>query len=238
MPTSSPSAALSRADPSSESRQRSRAVLHVVWDWNGTLLDDLDVVIQAANVGLSEFEVKPLDEDRYRDHFTRPVRAFYDSIFGRPVTDEEWVHLNDVFHVEYMVRADAADLTHDALEAMDAVGTNPLAQSLLSMSPQNWLEGIVERKGVSNRFSRISGLSGETGGLKAAHMEAHLGELGLDPRRTVVIGDTPDDATAARHVGAHVVLYDGGSHHLPVLQQSDAPVAHSLLEAVEIAKLL
>jgi len=211
--------------------------LHVVWDWNGTLLDDLEVVIEASNVGLAEFGIE-LDEDLYRDHFTRPVRTFYDSLFGRPVTDDEWERLNHVFHVEYMARADSAQLTVDALEAMDAVGPDPHGQSLLSMSPQDWLEGIVERKGVIHRFSLISGLSGETGGLKAAHMEEHAESLGIDPSRTVVIGDTPDDATAARHIGAHVVLYDGGSHHLPVLQQAEAPVAHSLMEAVEIAESL
>lgn len=210
--------------------------LHVVWDWNGTLLDDLDVVLEAANVGLSDFGLGPLDEDMYRDHFTRPVRVFYDSLFGRPVSDEEWERLNHTFHVEYMARADQAPLTADALDALDAVGKHPLVQSLLSMSPQDWLDGIVERKGVINRFASVSGLSGETGGLKAVHMAEHIDALGLDPKQTVVIGDTPDDATAARHVGAHVVLYDGGSHHLPVLQQTDAPVAHSLIEAVDISR--
>jgi phosphoglycolate phosphatase-like HAD superfamily hydrolase len=212
--------------------------LHFVWDWNGTLLDDLEIVIEAANVGLSEYGVEPLDEDRYRDHFTRPVRAFYDSLFGRPVTDEEWQRLNDVFHLEYMARADAAELTADAIDALDAAGNGPGGQSLLSMSPQEWLEGIVARKGVIERFSLVTGLSGETGGLKASHMGEHLTALGLDPHRTIVIGDTPDDAEAALHVGARVVLYDGGSHHLPVLQQTDAPVAHSLVEAVEIARRL
>lgn len=212
--------------------------LHVIWDWNGTLLDDLEVVIEAANVGLAEFGVGPINEDVYRDHFTRPVRSFYDSLFNRPVTDDEWLRLNRVFHVEYMARADSADLTSDAVEAMDAVGSDPGLQSLLSMSPQDWLESIVARKGVLDRFAMISGLSGETGGLKALHMEDHIDALGLDPARTVVIGDTPDDATAARHAGAKVVLYDGGSHHLPVLQEVEAPVAHSLVEAVEIARSL
>ena len=211
--------------------------LHIVWDWNGTLLDDLEVVIEASNVGLAEFGIE-LDEDLYRDHFTRPVRAFYDSLFGRVVTDEEWQRLNEVFHVEYMARADTAQLTSDAMRALDSVGSDPKSQSLLSMSPQVWLEGIVERKGVFHRFSLVSGLSGETGGLKGAHMKEHIEALGIDAGRTVVIGDTPDDATAARHVGAHVVLYDGGSHHLPILHQTEAPVAHSLVEAVEIARSL
>jgi len=66
-------------------------------------------------------------------------------------------------------------------------------------------------------------------------MQEHVEALELVPERVVVIGDTPDDAAAARHVGAQAILYDGGSHHLPHLQGTGVPIAHSLLEAVEIA---
>lgn len=213
-------------------------ISHVVWDWNGTLLDDLLVVIDAANLSMAQFGVGPIDEDGYRDHFTRPVRSFYDSLFGRPVTDDEWNRLNDRFHIEYFSRVADASLTSDTLQALDAAETFGWGQSLLSMSPQSWLEDIVSGKGVAVRFALIDGLRGETGGLKASHMAEHLTRLGLDPSRTVVVGDTPDDAMAAQHVGAHVVLYDGGSHHLPHLEETRAPVAHSLLQAVEIASRL
>ncbi len=177
----------------------------------------------------------PIDEDGYRDHFTRPVRAFYDSLFGRLVSDAEWEDLNDRFHDEYFALADTVNLMSDAVDALSAVEDKGWGQSLLSMSPQGWLEQIVGALGVAGRFTLVDGLRGETGGLKAQHMEEHLQTLGVDPARTVVVGDTPDDAVAARHVGAHVVLYDGGSHHLSHLEVTGAPVAHSLLEAVEIA---
>lgn len=211
---------------------------HVVWDWNGTLLDDLPVVVGAVNASMGRLGVPPIDENGYRDHYTRPVRGFYDSLFGRPITDGEWEKLNDGFHDEYFAAVDAAALTPDTVDALTVVEGLGWGQSLLSMSPQEWLEQIVESKGVSERFSLVDGLRVPTGGLKARHMEEHLGMLGLDPTRTVVVGDTPDDAVAARHVGAHVVLYDGGSHHLPHLEGMGAPVAHSLLDAVEIASRL
>ena len=209
--------------------------VHIVWDWNGTLFDDLPVVILAANASMARFGVGPIDEDGYRDHFTRPVRAFYDSLFGRLVSDAEWEDLNDRFHDEYFALADTVSLMSDALDALSAVEDNGWGQSLLSMSPQGWLEQIVGALGVAGRFTLVDGLRGETGGLKAQHMEEHLQILGVAPARTVVVGDTPDDAVAARHVDAHVVLYDGGSHHLSHLEVTGAPVAHSLLEAVEIA---
>jgi phosphoglycolate phosphatase-like HAD superfamily hydrolase len=51
----------------------------------------------------------------------------------------------------------------------------------------------------------------------------------------VVIGDTPDDATAAQHVGARPILYDGGSHHRVDLETTGAQVVSSLRAAVELA---
>ena len=211
---------------------------HIVWDWNGTLLDDLHVVIEAANVSLGQLGIGPIDEDDYRNHFTRPVRAFYDSLFGRLVTEAEWEALNETFHDEYYSRVDRAGLTVDTIAALDRADHHGWGQSLLSMSPQDWLADVVGRKGVTGRFTIVDGLSGPTGGLKADHLQQHLDIQGLDPAQTVVVGDTPDDAVAARTVGAQPILYNGGSHHLPHLMRTQAPVAHSLVEAVAIAQTL
>jgi phosphoglycolate phosphatase-like HAD superfamily hydrolase len=211
---------------------------HIVWDWNGTLLDDLPVVVDSLNVGIGRYGMSPIDEEGYRDHFTRPVRAFYDSLFGRLVTDMEWRELNKVFHDEYSARVREASLTMDALHALARVDALGWSQSLLSMSPHTDLLQWVSERGVTDRFVAIDGLHSETGGLKAQHMEEHVDPLSVDASDVVVIGDTPDDAIAAWHVGAKVVLYDGGSHHIPALEAMDAPVAHSLVEAVEIAEQL
>lgn len=211
------------------------AVKHIVWDWNGTLLDDLGIVIESVNVSIGRLGREPIDEDGYRSHFTRPVRAFYDSLFARSISDDEWEVLNETFHAEYYARVDRADLTVDTVEALDLVEGRSWAQSLLSMSPQAWLEDVVSRKGVASRFTMVDGLRGPTGGVKARHLAEHLEAQGLEARNTVVIGDTPDDALAAREVGAIPILYDGGSHHLPTLQGIGAPVAHTLVEAVAMA---
>lgn len=208
---------------------------HVVWDWNGTLLDDLTVVIEALNIGIGKFGHDPIDEDEYRTHFTRPVRAFYDSLLARPVSDMEWEALNNTFHDEYFDRVHRAKLTSDALPAMEMVDEAGWGQSLLSMTTHHKLVEIVSSHGLIERFSMVDGLRIGTGGLKAQHLEEHLEALGIAASATVVIGDTPDDATAARHVGADVILYDGGSHHLLTLEQAGAPIAHSLTQAVEWA---
>ena len=211
------------------------AISHVVWDWNGTLLDDLEIVIESLNVGIGRFGLPPIDDRQYRDHFTRPVRSFYQSLFGRPVSDKEWKSLNKIFHDEYFSRVHSASLADDALEAIALTEQKGWNQSVLSMTTHDELIEIVASHGITDRFVRIEGLQTPTGGLKAAHLEQHLANLGIDPANAVVVGDTPDDAMAAQTVGASVVLYDGGSHHVPVLEAAAAPVAHTLLSAIEKA---
>ena len=207
----------------------------MVWDWNGTLFDDLHVVVEAVNRGISPWGVNPITLQDYRDHYTRPVKDFYSAIFGRPVSDGEWVELDQRFHAGYTEMLDRAVLNADAREALEKVRRAGVPQSLLSMFPHADLVPIVDRMGIAEFFDRIDGLRGPTGGMKAAYLETHLRELigDLDPGQVLVVGDTPDDAMAADHVGASCVLFDNGSHHRAELEATGAPVVMSLREAVE-----
>ena len=208
---------------------------HVVWDWNGTLLDDLEVVVESVNVAISVLDGPEVTVTSYRDHYTRPVKVFYEGLLGRPITEEEWHLLNNTYHEAYYGSVHRAPLARDALAALDVVEENGHEQSLLSMTPQHRLETIVGRRGLAERLHPVTGLPAQTGGLKTEHMEFHLEKQGLSGRQVVVIGDTPDDVVAADAVGAPAILYDGGSHHRPHLDEVGVPVAGSLLEALEIA---
>lgn len=209
---------------------------HLVWDWNGTLLDDLPIVIEAVNRALAPFDVDPIDATGYRDHYTRPVRHFYDRLLGRAVTDEEWLRLNSAFHEAYFDLASGVDLAPGAREAMMRLREVGWSQSLLSMSPQDWLDDVVDRLGLTGLFEIVDGLSGPTGGLKATHLEVHLEMLEVQGSSVVVVGDTPDDVAAARHVGAHPILFHGGSHHIEVLEAEGVPIAETIPEAAGMAQ--
>ncbi len=58
---------------------------HVIWDWNGTLFDDLAIVVASVNASLTQLGAPPIDEGGYRDHFTRPVHVFYEHLLGHEV---------------------------------------------------------------------------------------------------------------------------------------------------------
>lgn len=206
---------------------------HLVWDWNGTLLDDLELVVEATNAALAAVGGPTVTVAEHRRDFRRPVWEYYAHVLGRDVSDEEFVILDEIFHETYRAGLARCRLARDAVEALSAWrGT----QSLLSMWFHDELVPLVTGHGLTAHLTRVDGLREPVGGgAKAPHLEAHLKALGLSGKECVLIGDSVDDADAAAAVGARVVLYRGGITSEERLAATGAPVAATLLDAVTYA---
>lgn len=206
---------------------------HLVWDWNGTLLDDLPLVVAAANVAFASVGGPVITAEEHRRDFRRPVRDYYASVLGRPVDEEEFARLDKVFHDAYQAGLATCRLAPDAEEALRSwSGT----QSLLSMWFHTDLVPTVDRMGLTPYFVRVDGLRAAVGGgPKHPHLVTHLTALRLTGEEVVLIGDTVDDAEAAATVGARCVLYTGGFTDERRLRATGVPVVDSLTEAVAIA---
>jgi phosphoglycolate phosphatase-like HAD superfamily hydrolase len=213
----------------------SGGVRHLVWDWNGTLVDDHTAVVAAINDALAALRLRPIDSDAFRTWFTRPVQRFYEQVAGRPIEPGEWRTLDAAYHDSYGARVGGLRLAPDARAALAAAEAAGLTQSLLSMWRHQDLVPLVERLGIGRYFARVDGLRVPGGGGKAEHLVEHLAALEVEAPAALLVGDTLDDLAAARAVGAGCVLYDGGSHHRDALEATGAPVADTLTEAVEIA---
>jgi phosphoglycolate phosphatase-like HAD superfamily hydrolase len=209
---------------------------HLVWDWNGTLLDDLSLVVSATNHAFAAIGARHVDPDEHRARFRRPVAEFYAEILGRAVDEEEFGRIDRIFHDAYRLGLTSMALAADAKTALRSW---PGSQSLLSMWFHSELVPAIETYGLGGVFTRVDGLRTEVGGhLKAAHLANHLDHLGIPGKDAVLIGDSLDDAAAADAVGAAIVLYTGGFTHPDRLRASGHPVADTLVEAVATAREL
>ncbi|WP_345591010.1 HAD family hydrolase [Streptomyces marokkonensis] len=214
---------------------------HIVWDWNGTLFHDNDAIIRATNAAFAELGLASITLEQYRALYCVPVPKFYERLMGRLPTEAEWEVMDAAFQRHYTEHRVRCGLTDGAAELLAGWRSAGRSQSILSMYGHDELVPLVKGFGIETHFIRVDGRTGPSGGSKAEHMVRHLAELalaGVEPARTVVIGDAADDAVAARHVGAGAVLYTGGSHSRTSLEKVGVPVVDTLGEAVaEAARL-
>lgn len=211
------------------------ALAHVVWDWNGTLFDDFGLTARIAERTFASMGLPGVTADGIRAAFCRPFGEFYATLFGRPVSADEFAFIRERYEAEYEHELDDISLQPDAHAAMDLVAAHA-SQSLLSMAHDRQLQALVDRHDIRGRFVLVEGSPGiDSDGSKTTRMARHLEVIGARRAGTVVIGDTVDDHEAATANGARSVLVTTGSTSRPLLEATGAPVVDTLAEAAAIA---
>lgn len=209
---------------------------HIIWDWNGTLLDDVHISLFAANQALIEIGQEPINLMEYRYHYSVPVQKFYRSILGREPSEQEWRNIGKTFNYYYKPNIKTASLCSDAIDALQYCCQQEMTQSVCSLMEQDELNVSVFNTQVSQYFNLVDGRDTpllKTG--KQEQLSRHIEKLNISPSLCVVIGDAVDDALSAFQVGAKAILYTGGTHSFENLSKTGAYVVSSLKEASMLA---
>ncbi|MFB9902501.1 HAD family hydrolase [Allokutzneria oryzae] len=210
---------------------------HIVWDWNGTLLNDNDAVLAAVNDVCAGFGRQALTLDEWRGLFSRPLLQCYERVLERPLSLDDWARIDRLYHERYdqlLHTCGLADGVPDLLHEWRDAGRT---QSLLSMWFHAQLVPLITEFGLVDLFQRVDGLRTEVGGdSKADHLAHHVEAQRLDPADVVLIGDVVDDAFAAAQVGTRCVLVTTGVMNRASLEATGVPVADSIPEALHLVR--
>lgn len=181
---------------------------HIIWDFNGTLFDDVDAGIKSVNVMLGERGIKTLDsKEEYRKVFKFPIIDYYRDL-GFDFTKEPYEVLAPIWVELYNEYSKSAELQKDAKNALEYFKALEIPQVLLSATELNMLKGQTDSLGISGYFEDILGLenihaySKEELAIrwKAEHKDSN----------PLVIGDTEHDAAVAKAIGADCFLVCNG----------------------------
>ncbi len=207
-------------------------ISHVVWDWNGTLLDDAWLCVEVMSALLDRHGLPLIDLERYARIFRFPVVDYYRELgFDFEVTPFEIVGTE--FIEGYAEAEHRCGLREGAMGAIDGVFSLGLTQSVLSASEKRRLVSQATRLGVADYFDSLVALDDHYAGSKVEVGRLWLEESGLQPSRVLMVGDTDHDAEVARCLGVGCVLVFSGHQCRDRLAATGLPVLDSISQIVE-----
>ena len=214
-----------------------KQILHpiqqILWDWNGTLLDDLQYAIGVRNRTFPAFGLPTIDSlEEYYRQFTFPVRLYYERA---GVTDENFVQVAHAWMDEYVRGSREIPLHGDAADMVRAFRAAGLRQVVLSASQLDILrQQLSYYPALDGAFDEVLGLSDIYARSKEAIGTAYLERCGMDARQSVMLGDTLHDADVAKAMGTQCILIARGHQSREILEGAGVPVCASLAEAAQL----
>jgi len=201
----------------------------IIWDWNGTLLNDVDIVVETINQLLNDRNLALLTVDRYLDVFTFPVRDYYEQI-GFDLINEPFEMPAIQFITIYNKAVEACGLHDDVIPVLNSLKEQGFRQFILSAMEQEQLEKTVNDNGIDHFFEELCGLDNHYAVSKVANGKSLIRKQGLNPERTLMVGDTIHDFEVAQAIGCKCVLVAKGHQSKVRLLTTGAHVLDRLAE--------
>ena len=212
-----------------------KQIKHIIWDWNGTLLDDLDVSMTALNRLLKK-EHLPLvnDKNEYRKYFQFPVIEYYKKV-GFDFNKTPFQELAKDYMAYYQPHSLTCKLHKDVESTLQEAKKQGYKQYLISASNIDFLHQQLAGYDINNYFLDIRGLDNIHAYSKASLAKHFVLEQHLNPNEVVFVGDSVHDCEVAHHAGCHCVLIANGHEHKDKLVKTGCRVVDTIQD---FAKLL
>jgi len=183
---------------------------HIIWDWNGTLIDDVWLGVEIINEMLTARGITPITIERYRAVFGFPVRHYYREIGLRVEEETVWEEIATEFIARYHRRMHEVKLFPDVEPTLAALRERGIIQIILSAMEQKTLSHHVTSLGIAEYFSIIQGIENHYADGKG-HMAQEVGKrLDVTPKNILFVGDSLHDIEVARCIGCDCILCSRG----------------------------
>lgn len=211
-------------------------VTTVIWDWNGTLLNDTELSLAVLNRLLQTHGYAPVpDLARYREIFGFPIRDYYIRA-GFDFNKTPFESLAQEYIDGYVPLSLRCPLQSGAAATLAALQSAGAAQVVLSASRSDILQQQLAHFGILPYLHTVLGTDDIYAYSKTQIGAQWISRTGTDKAETLMVGDCVHDYETARAMGVGCVLFDGGHQPAHKLRATGARVIHRLEELIDIVK--
>jgi phosphoglycolate phosphatase len=205
---------------------------HVIWAWNGTLLNDVALGHRMLNYLQNVKGIAPSSFEDYRAMFTFPITDFYKKA-GLFENMESFQKLADIYIKEYERQVGDCFLQDGAEEVLDGLEKNKITSSILTASLESMARSQIKHYGIDKYFIAVTGKDDYYASGKCELVLTHLSKIEYSPQEIVFVGDTLHDAEIAHEIECDCILVQNGHQEIERLSRKDINIAKDLREVYE-----
>ncbi len=205
-------------------------ITHIIWDWNGTIIDDVALCVDIMNHLLKDHNLPAIGLKTYRNIFKFPVKEYYSKVgfdFNKVSFDE----IGQRFIEMYNQRIEEIKLQPGVIDLLSRLEEEGKTQILISARRADSLKLDVERFGLTDYFTQIIGLDDDLARGKDHLVEQFFKQNGINPQNVLFIGDTEHDLDIAKSLGAHFFMVSNG-HNSAWRLMARTPFVYANLETL------
>lgn len=205
----------------------------IIWDWNGTLLDDISICIESMNILLEERGLPMLNRPTYREIFSFPVRSYYEKA-GFDFRREDFEIPALEFIKLYAERLPGADLFPETFQVLEHLAARGYYQTVLSAMEHESLVRSLKDKGVFTYFNLVNGISDHFAHSKLEVGAALISGLEFARSEILLIGDSLHDLEVAEALDVDCLLVSNGHQSARRLLEKTPAVTGRLSDIIQL----
>ncbi len=202
---------------------------HVIWDWNGTMFNDVELCVNVGNNLFRRKNIPQMSVEKYKSIFTIPVKDYYVAA-GFDFEKESFEIVGKEWMDEYEERKFECSLHDDLVPFMEKLREKGIKQSVLSAYKQDNLEKILNHFDLNKYLEHIVGLDNIYAASKLDLGKSLIKTIGAEKGETLLIGDTVHDYDVATEIGSDCILIANGHQTFDTLSKTGAKVYNSINE--------
>jgi phosphoglycolate phosphatase len=199
----------------------------IIWDWNGTLLNDVGICIDIMNEILGRRGLDKLTRKKYQHIFRFPVIEYYRQL-GFDFKRDSFEKLSVEFIDAYNRKLKDAKLFKHSIDILGEFKSRNYSQVIISAMKQSDLEDSLRDKKVRYFFDHVIGLDDHYAESKIDFALDFISRNNICTGKAILIGDTTHDYEVARALGCKCLLVANGHQSYDRLAITGVPVQRRL----------
>ena len=196
---------------------------HIFFDFNGTLINDLDLCIELLNDILTMQGKKNLSKDEYKNVFKFPIKQYYIDA-GVDLNMNSFEELAVDFINKYQPASLLCGLFDGVYETIEYLKSKGIKVYILSASERNNLLEQCRHYGIDKIFDEILGIDNIHASSKLDIALEFMREANINPAEALFIGDTLHDYEVSSHMGIDCYLVSCGHQSVSILSEAGVEI--------------